>query len=166
MMRRSRLIVGSKSKHLICRQAMNERHPPEKSAPSVVLTSKLDLRYPPNGPTRQLIIKLVRLTSFRFPASLIREIWRARTASVLFVSIPGSGELLLTSLIKAIYRDRIKTYAFDLIMREPGSIRERFFAETAAIDRYVHFHPQGNEWLRTCVSHPARQVRIRAVQGE
>ena len=134
--------MDSKSGHS---QAMNERHPPEKPAPSVVMVSKLDLRYPPNGPTRQLTVKLPGLTNFRFPVSLVREIWRARTASVLFVSIPGSGDLLLLSLIKTIYRERVKTCVFDLIMREPGSIRERFFAWIKrrllrSIDVFIFIH--------------------------
>jgi glycosyltransferase involved in cell wall biosynthesis len=49
------------------------------------------------------------------------------------------------SLIKTIYRKRIKTCVFDLVMREPGSIRERFFARIKrrllrSVDAFIFIH--------------------------
>ena len=153
------------SRQILSGQAMNERHPPEEPAPSVVMASKFDLRYPPNGPTRQLTVKLPGLTSFRFPISLVREAWRARATSVLFVSIPRSGELLLMFMIKAIYRQRIVTCVFDLIMREPGSVRERFFARIKrrllrAIDAFIFIHKDTSGYERAFGISPDRCVYV------
>ena len=124
---------------------MNPPASSEDLHPPIVMSSKLDLRYPPDGPTRQLTVSLAALTSFRFPVSLVKEIWRARPVSVVFASIPGSGELLFMSLIKTIYRKRIKTCVFDLVMREPGSIREGLFAWMKrkllrSIDLFIFIH--------------------------
>ena len=117
----------------------------EESHPSVVMASKLDLRYPADGPTRQLTFHLTPFTSLKFPISLVKAIWRARSAAAIFVSIPGSGELLLMTLAKAVYGRRITTIAFDLVMREPGSVSERVFARIkrqflSSIDLFLFIH--------------------------
>ena len=117
----------------------------ENLEPSLVIASKLDLRYPIDGPTRQLLVNLPALTSLKFPFHLAKAICQAKAVPVLFVSIPGQGELLLSFLVKAIYRSRISTVVFDLIMRNPHSVRERLLAPIKRhllryIDIFIFIH--------------------------
>lgn len=117
----------------------------EQNHPPIVMASKLDLRYPADGPTRQWTLNLGPPASLKFPISLVKEIWRAKSTSVIFVSIPGPGELLLIYLIKVMYGQRIKTFVFDLIMREPNSVRERWVAHIKrellrSIDVFMFIH--------------------------
>ena len=117
----------------------------EQDHSSVVMASKLDLRYPADGPTRQLTFNLGPLASLNFPIALVTAIWRAKSASAIFVSIPRPGEFLLMSLIKAVYGERITTFVFDLVMREPGSVRERIVARIKrrllrSVDVFIFIH--------------------------
>ena len=145
--------------------AMSLAAPPEARPPPVVMCSKFDLRYPADGPTRQLSCTLAALTSLRFPVSLAKEIWRARSASVVFASIPGSAELLWLALIKGIYRKRTRIFVFDLVMRQPDSIRERLFASIKrwllrSIDTFVFIHKDTTGYERSYGISPEKCVYV------
>jgi len=69
------------------------------------------------------------------------------------------------SLIKTIYRERIKTYVFDLIMREPGSIRERFSARIKrrllrSVDTFIFIHKDTSGYERAFGLSPEKCVYV------
>ena len=92
---------------------------------TAIMVSKIDLRYPPGEPIRQLTFRLPPITNPKFFLSILTNAWRARSASVLFISNPAKEELLFIFLAKTLYRSRLKTFVFDLIMQGSGARKYR-----------------------------------------
>jgi glycosyltransferase involved in cell wall biosynthesis len=109
------------------------------------MVSKFDLRFAPGGGTRQLIFRLPRLTSPKFFFSILRNVWRAKSASALFISNPEKEELVFIFLVKALYRSGLKIFVFDLIMQEMGARKDGLLTRVkrrllAAIDVFIFIH--------------------------
>lgn len=120
---------------------------PQTVTPSIgtVMVSKFDLRFPPRGGTHQLIFRLPQLTAPTFFFSVWRNVWRAKSASALFISNPAKEELLFIFLVKALYRSRLKIFVFDLIMQSMSARSRRPLARIkrrllAAVDVFIFIH--------------------------
>lgn len=116
-----------------------------KSRPRIIMVSKINLRYPPDDSTRQLTFHLPSITNPKFFISLLRNAWRANTASVLFISNPQKEDLLLISLVKTLYKTRLKVLVFDLIMQSAGPRSNQLLMRIKrkllrAIDVFIFIH--------------------------
>ena len=110
-----------------------------------VMVSKIDLRYPPDAGFRQLTFRLPPITNPKFFLSIFTNAWRARSASVLFISNPHKEELLFIFLAKTLYRSRLKTFVFDLIMQGTGTRNDQLLTRIKrtlllAVDVFIFIH--------------------------
>lgn len=126
-------------------ESCDPKQSPPGRDPCIVFASKLDLRFPSNCNCRQRLFRLPPLKNPRFLLSLIRNLWWAKSAHVIFISNPEKEELLFLYLVKTIYGRRLKAIVFDLIMRAPESglaERMRFFKRIllTAIDQFIFIH--------------------------
>lgn len=113
--------------------------------PPAIMVSKIDLRYPPGEGVRQLTFHLPPITHPKFLLSMLTNAWRARSASVIFVSNPHKEELLFIFLAKTLYRSRLKTFVFDLIMQSTGTRNDHPLTRIKrtlllAVDVFIFIH--------------------------
>lgn len=115
------------------------------AAIDTVMVSKFDLGFPPWGRTRQLIFRLPQLTAPKFIFATLRNVWRAKAASALFISNPEKEELLFIFLAKRLYRSRLKVFVFDLIMQDMSARNHTALARIkrrllSAVDVFIFIH--------------------------
>jgi glycosyltransferase involved in cell wall biosynthesis len=129
---------------------------PRARTPAIdtIMVSKLDLRYPPCNGTREVIFRLPPLTNPKCLFSILSNLWRAKSASVIFISNPAKEELIFICLAKALYRSRLKTFVFDLIMQDTGVRNGQLLVRLKrrllrAVDVFIFIHKDTDGYERS-----------------
>lgn len=118
-----------------------------------IMVSKFDLRFPRCDGTREVIFRLPSLTNPKFSFSILTNLWRAKSASVIFISNPAREELIFISLAKALYRGRLKTFVFDLIMQDAHARNGQLLVRLKrrllrAVDVFIFIHKDTDGYER------------------
>lgn len=92
-----------------------------------------------------MTFRLPPITSPKLFLSILTNAWRTRSASALFISNPQKEEMLFLFLVKTLYRNRVKTFVFDLIMQNAGPGNARPLTRLkrkllGAVDVFIFIH--------------------------
>ncbi|MDA8347903.1 MAG: glycosyltransferase family 4 protein [Pseudomonadota bacterium] len=120
----------------------------------VVFVAKFDLEYPSSGNVQQIQFELPPIRNLRFVVSILSNLWKVRNGTAIFVSIPGGAELLFLFMAKMLYRRRLSTFTFDLLLRAPETRLERLSARMKrlllrAVDVFICVHKDVSGYART-----------------
>ena len=127
----------------------------------VVFVAKFDLEYPLSGKVQQIQFGLPPIRSPRFIVSILRNLWKVRNGTAIFVSIPGAAELLFLFMAKMLYGRRLTTFTFDLLLRAPETRLDRWSVRVKrmllrAIDVFICVHKDVSGYARTYGIPPER----------
>lgn len=127
----------------------------------VVFVSKFDLECPLSGNMRQVKFQLPPARNPGLIPSIVRNLWKVRSATVVFISNPRGAELLFLFAAKLLYGARLRTVTFDLILRAPKTRWELLLARfkrglLGKVDVFICIHKDVSGYTRNYGVRPDR----------